>query len=152
MRARVAGAVCCVVAALVLGPLPGAHAADLVGSIQAQLKTAVFHSGELAQRGGAIQAVHLHIQHTINCLEGPKGDHFAPAAGYPCQGQGSGIIPDLRAAAARGVPGARAALQDAAVAWTLAVQALTMQDVTQAQPWAAVISRYLKKAQDDLGG
>jgi len=51
-----------------------------------------------------------------------------------------------------GVPGARAALQDAAVAWTLAVQALTMQDVTQAQPWAAVISRYLKKAQDDLGG
>lgn len=150
-RSGAVGAIVAAAAVILWGTHPGG-ATDLAESIQTQLKTAIFHSGELAQRGGAIQAVHLHLQHTINCLEGPRGEHVNPSAGYPCQGQGNGILPDLRTASARGLPGARAALQDATVAWTLAVQALQMQDINQAQPWAAVISRYLKKAADDLGG
>ncbi len=152
MRHLVAGALV-VMCAVVLG-LPqvgGAAMMDLVAGIQAQLKTAYFHSSELAQRGNAIAGVQLHAQHTINCLEGPKGMHFKAAVGYPCQGQGNGIIPDLQAAAAKGVPGAKAALDDATIAWNLAMQALSMTDVNQAQPWVKVVAAYLKKASDDLG-
>jgi hypothetical protein len=139
---------------LVLGPArPGAAAAMVsVAGIKTELKTAVFHSSELAQRGSSIAAVQLHLQHTINCIEGPQGMHFKAAAGYPCQGQGTGIIDDLRAAAAQGVPGAGAALQDVQTALSLALQAQSMQDVNQAQPWAKVVAEYLQKASDALGG
>lgn len=123
---------------------------DLVGSIKTQLKTATFHAGELAQKG-AIGATKLHMQHTVNCLEGPMGPHFVQAAGYPCNGQGHGILPDLKTAAAANVAGAKAAWQDANIALTLALQTQSMTDVTQAQPWAKVVAENLSKANSDLG-
>jgi hypothetical protein len=152
---------------------------DLTASIRAQLKTAAYHAGELAygsvitpgmrtpkvpedfeqlrvagelQRGGAIVATHLHLQHTINCLEGPSGQNFRRSSAYPCEGQGGGIIPDLKLAVARGVPGSRAALDDATIAWKLAIRARQMSDINEAQPWAGVIARYLQKARSGLGG
>ena len=140
--------VCCV--AVVTLPSQGAMMGSSVTSIKTQLKTATFHAGELAQKG-AIGATKLHMQHTINCLEGPSGMHFVQAAGYPCQGQGHGIIPDLKAAMAAGVPGAKKALDDVDVSLTLARQAQGMSDVTQAQPWAHVVAEYLTKASADLG-
>ncbi|MHB8732509.1 MAG: hypothetical protein ACYDAB_12045 [bacterium] len=100
-------------------PLTGAKM-DLTASIKAQLKTAAYHAGELAygsvitagmrtprvpadfeklraagelQRGGAIVATRLHLQHTINCLEGPAGKNFQRSSAYPCEGQGGGVIP-----------------------------------------------------------
>jgi hypothetical protein len=137
--------------ALVTLPSSGAMMGmDLVGSIKTQLKTATFHAGELAQKG-AITATRLHMQHTINCLEGPAGPHFVQAAGYPCQNQGHGILPDIRAAIKAGVPGAQAALEDANIALTLAMQAHGMSDVAEAQPWAHVVAEYLTKASGDLG-
>lgn len=153
MRHIVAGALI-VMCALVLGlPQVGSAAMmDPVAGIKAELKTAFFHSSELAQKGNAISGVQLHAQHTINCLEGPNGMHFKAAAGYPCQGQGNGIIPDLQAAVAKGVPGAKAALDDATIAWNLVMQATTMKDVNEAQPWMKVVAEYLQKASGDLGG
>jgi hypothetical protein len=123
---------------------------DLVGSIKTQLKTATFHAGELAQKG-AIAATQLHLQHTINCLEGPSGPDFVQAVGYPCQGQGHGILPDIKAAVHAMVPGAQAAWDDANIALNLAKQGKGMTDVTQAQPWAKVVAEYLVKASNDLG-
>lgn len=123
---------------------------DLVGSIKAQLKTATFHAGELAQKG-AIAATKLHMQHTINCLEGPAGPDFVQAVGYPCQGQGHGILPDLKAAVSRMVPGAQAAWADANIALDLAKQTRSMTDVAEAQPWAKVVAEHLSKASDELG-
>ncbi len=131
-------------------PLPGG-AATSVATIKTEIKTAAYHASELAQKGAAIAAVRLHGQHTINCLEGPAGMHFKAAAGYPCQGQGTGIIPDLQAAAASGVPGASAALEDAQIALKLALEAQDMSDMTQAQPWLKVTAKYLQQAYDALG-
>lgn len=139
-----------VVCALVLSlQLPGA--AQSVSAVKTEIKIAILHSSELAQRGSAMAAVQLHTQHTINCLEGPKGMHFKAAAGDPCQGQGNGVIPDLQALAAGGSAGARTALNDATIALDLALQAQRMADVDQAQPWLRVVARYLQKASDDLG-
>jgi hypothetical protein len=135
--------------ALVTMPSTGAMM-DRTASIKAQLKTAIFHAGELAQKG-AITATKLHMQHTVNCLEGPTGADFVSAAGYPCQGQGNGILPDLKAAAAANVSGAKAAWDDASIALTLTKQAQGMSDVTEAQPWAKVVAEYLTKASNDLG-
>lgn len=137
---------------LVVGMPQPVGAAEMGMSIKAELKTAAYHSGELAQKPGvAIGVVKLHLQHTLNCLEGPKGMHYVQAVGYPCQGQGNGIVPDLQAAVAKGTPGAKEALQDAQIAWTLTTQALGMTDPNEAQPWAKVISRYIQMASDSLG-
>jgi hypothetical protein len=138
--------------ALVALPSSGAMMGmDMVGSIKTQLKTATFHAGELAQKANAITAVKLHSQHTINCLEGPSGPHFVQAVGYPCQGQGHGILPDLKAAVAANVPGAKAAWDDANIALSLVLQSRDMTDITQAQPWDKVVAEYLTKASNDLG-
>jgi hypothetical protein len=123
---------------------------DLVGSIKTQLKTAAFHAGELAQRGDTVAGTHLHLHHTINCLEGQSGPDYLASAGYPCQGQGNGIIPDLKTAVMHMVPGAQQSLDDANIALKLALQAEGMSDVAQAQPWAHVVATYLMKASDDL--
>lgn len=98
-----------------LATLPSTGATtDLTASIKAQLKTAAYHAGELAyksvitpgmrtpkvpedfeklraagelQKGGAIVATRLHLQHTINCLEGPSGKNFQRSSAYPCEGR-----------------------------------------------------------------
>lgn len=147
------GSAALLVCFVALAALPSSGAMmgmDMVGSIKTQLKTATFHAGELAQKG-AISATKLHMQHTINCLEGPSGADYVQAVGYPCNGQGHGILPDIKAAIAANVPGAKAAWDDANIALTLCKQAREMTDVTQAQPWAKVAAEYLTKASNDLG-
>ena len=126
-------------------------AQDPVAAARAQLTTTIFHSGELAQRGTAVSGAQLHLQHVINCLEGDKGRNFKIAGGHVCQGQGNGILIDLRAAVAAGARGAETSLRFADVASKLALQAVVMTDVNEAQPWAIVISRQLTIARDALG-
>lgn len=126
-------------------------AQDPVAAARAQLTTTIFHAGELAQRGTAISGTQTHLQHVINCLEGDKGRNFKAAPGYPCQGQGNGILVDLRAAVAAGGRGAESALKFADIASKLALQAVVMTDVNEAQPWAIVIARNLTLARDALG-
>ncbi len=142
--------VVCILCAVVL-VLPStnlAYAADTPTVMQ--LKTAFFHANELAQQGTVVAASLVHVQHVMNCLEGRNGKNFKAAGGYPCQGQGNGIIPDLTAAAGSGVRGAEAALRNANIAWILAQQALAMKDVNEVQPYAKVTAVYLKRAIDAL--
>ena len=128
---------------------PSANAA-LVGQIQAQLKTATFHSGELAQKVTAVAGVQLHMHHVLNCLEGQGGKDYLASAGYPCQGQGNGIIPDLQVAVMHNVPGASSALQEVQTCQMLALQAAASTDLNQSQPYALVIARHLQTASQDL--
>lgn len=62
-----------------------------------QLKTALEHS-KLAQEADTLASVKVHLQHVVNCIEGPKGAMFNAGGGNPCQGQGNGILADMREA------------------------------------------------------
>ena len=124
--------------------------AMLVSQIQTELKTATFHSGELAQKVNTIAGVQLHLHHVINCLEGTNGPDYLASVGYPCQGQGNGIIPDLKVAVMHMVPGSTAALQEAQTCLMLALQSVTSKDINEAQPFALVISRHLQTASQYL--
>lgn len=117
-----------------------------LAAAKTQLTTAIFHSGELALRGTAVAASKTHLQHTMNCLEGPKGPNFNAAPGDVCRGQGNGIVPDLQAAQAAGVAGAERALKFTSAAHTLIQTALQSNDVNLVQPYAIVISSQLKQA------
>jgi hypothetical protein len=150
MKGLVASVV--VLAVGLIPAVPQVRAAMMAGGdVKKELQTAIFHASELAQRGNSVQASKLHIQHVINCLEGPGGSNFKQEAGFPCQGQGNGIIPDLKAAAAGKTPGADAALQQAMLAENLAVQAEGKNDINEVQPWAKVVADHLKAALDALG-
>lgn len=149
MKAILAGMTIIVLSVFIFAQASPAQ--GLVDGIKKQLQTTIFHAGELAQRGTAVAGPQLHLQHTINCLEGTNGTNFKAAVGHVCQGQGNGIIPDLKAAQAAGVKGADTALKFANIAWTLALQAIKFTDVNEAQPWAKVIAGQLTQASDALG-
>jgi len=117
-----------------------------LAAAKTQLTTAIFHSGELAQRGRVVAAAKTHLQHTMNCLEGSKGPNFNAAPGDVCRGQGNGIIPDLQAAQAAGVNGAERALKFTNAAHFLILTALQSNDVNLVQPYAIVTSNQLKQA------
>ncbi len=140
-----------VIASVLVYAMPRTGAAMMPGDSKKELQTAIFHASELAQRGNAVAASKTHLQHVINCLEGPTGANFKAAAGVPCEGQGNGIIPDLKDAVAAKVPGADKALKQANLAWTLAVQGIAKNDVNEVQPWAKVVSNYLKASLAALG-
>jgi hypothetical protein len=76
------------IAALTLAPLP-VLAADVAGEIS----TAATHA-TLASEAGALDGVHMHLHHTLNCLVGPGGTGFDAKQINPCAGSGSGAIPD----------------------------------------------------------
>ena len=143
--------ICTLIAAcLLVYATPHLGAAMMGGDVKKELQTAFYHAGELAQKGNAVAASKVHVQHVINCLEGTAGADYKQEAGYPCQGQGNGIIPDLKEAAGK-MPGADKALKEAMTAQTLAVQAVAKTDVNEVQPWAKVVAAHLKAALDDLG-
>ena len=98
-----------------------------------ELSTAAAHAG-MAAGAEAPQMVRSHLQHVINCLEGPKGADFVLALGNPCGSQGEGAIPD---SAADG----RKKLEDAA---SLAKRALAEPTIDKAKQMAAEL-------QSDLG-
>ena len=115
-----------------------------------QLQTAFFHSNELAQKAPTIAGVLQHVQHVVNCLEGPVSKNFKAAAGYPCQGQGNGVIPDLQTAANAGDQAAVRALRFANVADKLTLNVLTFTEVDAAQPQMKVVATNVQKALDAL--
>ena len=68
------------------------------GDVKQQLRTAITHAG-FAANGNAAGYVQQHLGHALNCLEGTKGANFNQAWGHVCQGQGNGIVVDLKSAA-----------------------------------------------------
>ncbi|MBN9588146.1 MAG: hypothetical protein BGN85_14145 [Alphaproteobacteria bacterium 64-11] len=86
----VAGAV-----ALVLSPV---LALPALADAAQEVSTAATHAG-LAAKQGAIDGVHMHLHHALNCLVGPGGEGFDAGQANPCAKQGNGAIPDTTDAA-----------------------------------------------------
>ena len=73
---------------------PMAALADAAGEIA----TATDHAG-YATTGRNIDAVHEHLHHAVNCLEGPGSKVFDSGVENPCAKMGNGAIPDAANAA-----------------------------------------------------
>lgn len=154
MKGLVASGIVLTLVTLVIGAATAESNAD---AAKKQLETATFHAGELAQRGSVAATSLMHLQHVVNCLEGPKGKNFRAAVGNPCQGQGNGIRNDLQGAVAAGVKGAERAARYARSADEMAVTVLGLKagttsftEVDAIQPWAKTIATQLKQAHDAL--
>jgi len=68
--------------------------ADVAG----ELAIAQTHAG-LAGKAAAIDGVHMHLHHAVNCLVGPAGAGFDAGNANPCAKAGNGAIPDSMDAA-----------------------------------------------------
>jgi hypothetical protein len=81
------------IASCVALALPTAAFAD----VSAELVVASQHAG-FASKAPAIDAVHMHLHHVVNCLVGPSGTGFDATNANPCAKAGNGAIPDASAA------------------------------------------------------
>jgi hypothetical protein len=101
--------------------------------VPAEIKMAATHAG-LAAKATTVTMVHTHLQHTLNCLVGPKGKGFDAKAVNPCAKIGDGAIPDATDASQK------TALQAAV---DKAESGLKETDLAAAQKVAADISSML---------
>ncbi len=99
-----------------------------------EVATAAAHAG-MAAGAEAPQMVKSHLQHVINCLEGPNGANFAAALGNPCASLGDGAIPDAK-------EDGRKRLEDIA---RLAAQAMAEMNTDKAKRMASEIQSELSK-------
>jgi hypothetical protein len=110
----------------------GAFAAQM--SLADEMKTAIAHAG-FAEKYDSMNEVSLHLHHVVNCLVGANDPMFDKAAGNPCQGQGNGILPDIKAKMGED--------QEYQVAWWLArmgSDAIKMGNLAQAKAAAHIIN------------
>ena len=114
--------------------------ATAAGDPSVELKTAMTHAG-FAAKYEALKEVTMHLHHTLNCLVGPQDKLFDAAAGNPCQGQGNGYLPDLKAA-----KGENSAYYDAWWAAQIAGQAVTANNLEAAKVAARIVDRVLADA------
>jgi len=61
----------------------------------AQLRTGIEHARNAAGSGTMASAV-SHLGHVLNCIEGTRGRNFNASWGHVCQGQGDGILTDVK--------------------------------------------------------
>ncbi len=119
-----------VVVALALA-IQGTSAQEM--GMKIELKTAITHAG-FASKGDSLAEVTLHLHHVVNCLVGPDDKLFDKAAGNPCQGQGKGVLPEIKASMGTD--------QEYTVAWWLAHlgdEAISMKNLAQAKAAAHII-------------
>ena len=98
-----------------------------------ELKTAITHAG-FAAKYDSQKEVSLHLHHVLNCLVGSSDKMFDTGAGNPCQGQGNGILSDIKAQMGEN--------QQYQVAWLLAQmasQVLSMGNLQQEKAAAHII-------------
>ena len=98
-----------------------------------EVKTAITHAG-FAEKYDTMKVVSMHLHHVINCLVGTGDPMFDKMAGNPCQGQGKGIMPDIK--------GAMGEDQEYHVAWWLAHladQAIKTGNLARARAAAHII-------------
>lgn len=72
-------------------------AAQASNKADTQLRTAIDHARNSAGSGAMASAV-SHLGHVLNCIEGTKGKNFNASWGHVCQGQGEGILTDIKGA------------------------------------------------------
>jgi hypothetical protein len=123
----------CAMASVVLRSSP----ATAAGDPSVELKTAMTHAG-FAAKYEALKEVTMHLHHTLNCLVGPQDKLFDAAAGNPCQGQGNGYLPDLKAA-----KGETPAYYGAWWAAQIADQAVGSSSLESAKAAARIVSAVL---------
>lgn len=128
---------------------PGAAGASSAGSsklerVKVQVETARTHAA-FAAGGDSISYVHQHLGHALNCLEGPKGANFHASWGNVCQGQGNGILVDLKV-----VPNNVSLMRLAKEADTSAIQGLKKETVSEAKPAAKKTADLLQRLGERL--
>ena len=64
--------------------------------VSAELTVSAQHAG-LASKAAAIDGVHMHLHHVVNCLVGPSGKGYDATNANPCAKAGNGAIPDASA-------------------------------------------------------
>lgn len=77
-------------------PPPQAPSADATAKAVTQLRTGIEHARNAAGSGAMAAAV-SHLGHALNCIEGTRGKNFNASWGHVCQGQGDGILNDIKA-------------------------------------------------------
>jgi hypothetical protein len=112
--------------------------------VKAQLATAITHAG-FAANGDSLGYIRQHLGHALNCLEGPKGPNFNRAWGNVCQGQGNGILVDLKTTA-----GGAAFLRVAEHADSLASSGVKSADQAEAKIAAKAVGALLTVIQNGL--
>jgi hypothetical protein len=122
----------------------GQPAAGLV----AAFKTAQVHATNAA-RAETLRDSLWHLGHVVNCMEGARGTHYDASNANPCQGQGTGIIPDLEAMS--GQMGAPSALDAVRKADALALETLKLTDLAQVKAGAAKVATMLTQASRAIG-
>ena len=110
------------------------------GNPDAELKTAVTHAG-FAGKYDALKEVTTHLHHMVNCVVGPQDKMFDAAAGNPCQSQGNGFLPDLKAK-----KGESAQYYQAQWAAEIASQGIASNNLQEAKAAAHVASLVLEDA------
>lgn len=125
------------------GPRVGKGVAD-------QLQTARTHA-TFSARSEVMRDVLWHLGHVVNCLEGSRGKNYDAKNDNPCQGQGSGIIPDLESAARGTQTGAAKALDVAREANRIALEALKLTDLPRAKAGASKVADLLGDALRAVG-
>ncbi|MDR5708723.1 MAG: hypothetical protein QN172_03725 [Armatimonadota bacterium] len=103
-----------------------------------QARTAATHAG-FAAGGESMSYVEQHLGHALNCIEGPRGRNFNRAWGHVCEGQGQGILPDLRNDRV-----GRSWMLVAEAAGELAVKGIQSRDLAQRKNAARGVSELLR--------
>ena len=125
------------------GEPPGAGAQG-GNNLKQQLSTATTHAG-FAAEGASLAYVQQHLGHTVNCLEGTRGKNFNQAWGHVCEGQGNGILADLRTAT-----GGATFMAVAGAAGELALGGVKSKDLNEAKIAAKGTAALLKVIGDNL--
>jgi len=68
-------------------------AAPAFADVAGQLTVAQTHAG-LAAKAAAVDGVHMHLHHALNCLVGPGGAGFDAGQANPCAKAGNGALPE----------------------------------------------------------
>lgn len=127
--------------------LVGSHSTQAAAGADAagvQLGTAILHARNAAGSGAMSSAV-SHLGHVLNCIEGTKGKNFNASWGHVCEGQGSGILIDIKDAKNAG---AVLLVLDAADA--LATNGVKARDVAAVQNAARGVAALLQVVGDGL--
>ncbi len=125
-------------------PPAGPPGAQQGANLKLQVTTATTHAG-FAADGSSLAYVQQHLGHTVNCLEGTRGKNFNQAWGHVCEGQGNGILVDLRTAS-----GGATFKAVAEAAGELALGGVKSKDLNEAKVSAKGVAALLKVIGDNL--
>lgn len=109
-----------------------------------QVRTAITHA-RFAAEANVLGSVEQHLGHALNCIEGPRGKNFNRAWGHVCEGQGDGILVDLKA-----TPGGADFMLVAEHAGALAAAGTKSRNLNEARMAARGVGSLLSVIADNL--